>query len=149
MARLRTVQGSGRSGRLRRPSWILALAREGGLARPEPRSARELDASLPRECDLMARGLFQESRHAPWRVPGQACRVGLVAEASPVNRRGRNAVAASDWMTRQYRPVADPLAETDPAAWRLRGNMIRTPVQPPSESCWGGEGSRAADDDNL
>ena len=47
MAGRRTARWSGLSGRLGRPSWIPALAREGGLAGPRPRSVRESDASLP------------------------------------------------------------------------------------------------------
>ena len=46
-AMLEDARWSGLSGRLGTPSWTPALAREGGLAGPRPRSVRESDASLP------------------------------------------------------------------------------------------------------
>ena len=88
---------------------------------PAPERAR-VGCLASRECGSLARGRSQASRRAPWRVPGQAWRVSLVAEAATVNRRHRNAVADSGWMRRQCRPVADPLEETDTAARGVRGN---------------------------
>ena len=65
---------------------------------------RESDGSLPRGCGLLASGPWLALRNDLGRVPGQACRAGLVAAASTEDRRLCNAVSDSDWVTRQWRP---------------------------------------------
>ena len=72
MAGLQTINWSGRSGSIRRPSWIPALDGEGSLAGPRLSRVREVDATLPGECDPLAQGA----------VPGIADRPTVAARSS-------------------------------------------------------------------